>query len=350
MQIEKVPKVWAVCLGFVIILVLFRIALPYVGKYYINQALENSLDVYDGRIDDLSITVFAGGYYIDNLTVWKNSSQKRKFLTIKNMYAQLDRRLLLQGRVVLRIYVTDAEMNIIYSKDDAKKQMGVVNEKAQHWTQALEAVVPLTIAAVKLTDVTFNFLHTDIEDLANISLKVSDGDIDYLLDPKNSQTGYSPINLNATLNDHAPILLSGGIDIAQKKPRFDVNFHIWEFHLKTINKLLKNYLPIDVSSGEIEIVSEMKGNTLNSQGYAKVFVKDLDVVELDQKYTSVQHALTEWLGGFYVWILDVFSFGNFATEIPIKIQSGKLNINKDKAFWKALENNFDRLDKEFKNL
>lgn len=103
-----------------------------------------------------------------------------------------------------------------------------------------------------------------------------------------------------------------------KKPRFDIDFSLVKFHPKTINGMLLTYLPLDLTSGELSIYSEVASTKGEVAGYVNVFLKDVDVIAPDQKIKSPR-------------------------------REGKLDIDTNTAFWSSIENNREALPPGFDN-
>ena len=84
-------------------------------------------------------------------------------------------------------------------------------------------------------------------------------------------------------------------------------------------------------------------------GYAKVFLKDVDVIAPDQRLQSGKHFLFEVGSAFANWILKNHSDRTVAAQIPFTRIGGKFNIDATEAFWSAIKNKKEELKRGFDN-
>lgn len=333
----------------VIFMILFflRITLPYLLKFAINHALSQNFKNYTGSISDFDFELISGQYQIEGLKIYKKSgSADEPFIFIKNSKIQLDWNSLLQGQIVARVYIKDAQMIFIDSKGDQEDQHGA-DEKSEHWKSALDSIIPLTIKNLYADNVNFIFQNVNIEGFKKHTLFVKNLKAENIIsfDEKDSL-----IEVAAILNQQADVQLKGRANIGSENPRFDLDLKIDRFDLTSANKLLKHYVPIDITKGTLTIFSEFKGDIENGQAYFRVFFNDLDIYELAQELVSIKHGVYEFLGGFVNWVLNEVSDGDLAAEIPLQWEDSKLKVQTGKAFWSPIKNTYDTLKKDFKDL
>ncbi len=333
-----------------VVLILIRISLEPIGKHFINKSLGDSFDSLSGHIDDLDISLITGSYSIDKLVIDKVSSQdKLPFLNIHNLGLNVSWTALLEGKISLDVLISKASVTIVKSKDKSQEQIPG-KEKKENWIKALKAVIPLDIQSINIKDLTFSYQDTSIVGFENTNVFISQGVVNNLLTPNLSKSNLSNITIEGVLNNQAPIHVDGGIDLSRDDNYFDINVKIDKFKINTLNKLLLSYVPLDITSGELTILSEFKGDANNAKAYARVFLDDLDVVKPDQEFKGASHFFIEYLGGFAGWILSAISDNKIATELPFEIDNGKFKVDASEAFWGSLENSVDKLERKFKNL
>ena len=158
------------------------------------------------------------------------------------------------------------------------------------------------------------------------------------------------MTLQGVVDDTSNIRLDGGIDITKSDYQMDFNLFIDDYDLSRLNKLLRHYVPIDVTTGSLSVFAEIKGKVSSAKGYVRVFLKDLNILKLDQSYLSTRHFFFEWIGGFVNWVLDAITDGDVATEIPFYLKKGKTDFSTSEGFWNALKNSNKKIPRKFKNI
>ncbi len=337
--------------GIFVALVVFRIFLPVILKNSINKTLGSSLEHYVASIEDLDLSLLTGSYFIEGLVVRKRAAnQKTPFIRINEIEVNISWQMIFKGKLVLDVIGQGTRVQLVDGEDNEKNepQTNLQKESASNWTDALDAVVPLSIQSIRFNDTTLNFSNKKIKGFETFRLNLAVVEIEHLTDPNFLKNNLSPFLVKGDFADDTPFGLDGGIDLTLQEPRFDINFKLSSFDLQKVNRLLRYYVPLDISTGSLTVFAEMTGSMKNAEGYARVFADDLDIVELGQQYQSGRHFLFEWVGGFANWILQVITDGAIATEIPLKISNEETEVDSGTAIWKTLENAADKIPRRFK--
>lgn len=129
----------------------------------------------------------------------------------------------------------------------------------------------------------------------------------------------------------------------------DLNFTIENFDLKTLNGLLLNILPMDLTRGKLSAYVEGATENNFSNGYAKVFFDDVDVVASKQTFKSGRHVLIEFASALGNWFLKNSNQKSLAVKVPFKIEHKDVDVKISTAFWSAFENKRDELDRKLEN-
>lgn len=347
-------KRWLVDLEWSIIILLLvvaslRLAAPHVGKYYINSILADKLDTYTGSIDDLSLRVVTGSYFIDGLKIYKVRNPDLPFLNLSHLEIHLDWGMLIKGKALLKLKIENAQVNFVDSKDPSRRQLKVTKEEQQHWSDALDAIIPLSIEEIELKNLVAHFENKALKGAEENKLTIQSASILNLVDPEVRDSNLSPLAVTGVVNGHAKLKLEGGVNMTVPQPTVDLKAELKNFDLTSTNKLLKHYVPVDLTSGTLSLLAEAQGSVENLDGYARVYLAQLDILEMDQDYKSGPHFLIEWIGGFANWILDALSEGRITTDVPFKIESSNFKLDSSEAFFNTLENLGDGLPYRYKN-
>ena len=101
------------------VLIVARLALPYVVKDYVNDKLA-ALEAYDGHVDDIDIHLWRGAYSIDGLEIVKQSARRPvPFFKAARINFSVEWRSLWKGSIVSEATFLAPELNLVQA--EAKK-------------------------------------------------------------------------------------------------------------------------------------------------------------------------------------------------------------------------------------
>lgn len=293
--------------------------------------------------------LLAGTYTIKNLVIYKKENLDKPFFEAERIEISVGWRLLFKGKYSLKVDVQNSTVLFVTSSNKGKNQIAI-DEKKANWVQALKTLVPLSIESLEASNLLIKYENMNLKGLEKNNILVKKLKAEYLLDPQVTDTKTSPFSFEGLINDHAKFSGYGGLDLTQTPGFVNIDSKIIAFDMTSANKLLKHFVPVDLTSGTMDVYAEFKGSTKKADGYFKVFFEDLDILKVDQKYKSPNHFLIEFTGSLVNWLLSTLSEKNIATEIPFRFRDQKFEVDTTKAFWNTLENSWDSLKKEYNNI
>lgn len=331
----------------IVTLLIIRLILPHAALRGINWALANKLETYDGHVKDLDLSLYRGAYQLQGLELKKKKSTLPPLLNIAQIDLSLAWRTLFRGEITGDIHLFEAQLRIIDNDKKEKKQYG--NDEPS-WKDALMVIIPIRIQSLKVENSAVYFSNSDLSKANPIQLeKINLTARDLRSRPDGNDEALSPVEGSALLQDHAPLKVVGKLDALAKELRFDLNASLVNFHPKNINPMLLKYLPLDLTKGEISVYSEVAASQGDLIGYAKVFLKEIDVIAPKQELESGKHLFIELGTAFANWILKNKDDQTVAAVIPFARRNGKLDIDTSEAFWSAIKNKREELKRGFDN-
>lgn len=331
----------------IVTLLIIRLFLPHAALKAVNWALANKLTTYNGHVNDLDLSLHRGAYQLQGLQIKKKNSELPPILEISQIDLSIAWRTLFRGKITGDIHLVEAQIRIIDNDEKEKKQFG--NDEPS-WTEALAVLIPFTIQSLKVENSAVYFSNSDLSKDKPIKIeKINLTASDLRSRPTGSEDALSPVQGSAILQDHAPLKIQGKLDAIAKELRFDLNASLLNFHPKNINPMLLKYLPLDLTNGEISIYTEMAASQGDVIGYAKVFLKDIDVIAPKQELKSGKHLFLELGTAFANWLLKNNADQTVAAQIPFARKHGKFDIDTSEAFWSAIKNKRDELKRGFDN-
>lgn len=232
------------------------------------------------------------------------------------------------------------------SEDKDKRQYGAEVDK-KSWQSVFQTILPISIESLliknsSLTLQNLDFTQKNAVQLENIFFTAQN------LRTRDSEN-LSPVELTGLLQGHSHLSAFGQVDLLSKPPRGNLDLTLRGFDVSTANVLLRSYIPIDITTGKLDIYSEAVYENSKAHGYAKIFLKDGDVIAPRQKFISGKHFLIEIVSAFANWILKNNETKKVAVQIPFHFENGKLDVNASDIFWSTIANKIDGLDPKLDN-
>src|SRR4051794_11061144 len=108
-------KLWFIAVIF-LVLILCRMALPFIVRDYINQRL-NQAPGYSGQVEDVSLSLFAGQIKLYHVELEKTTpSGIKPIITISNIVITLNWSSLWQGKPSTTIFLNSPNLHFVAEK------------------------------------------------------------------------------------------------------------------------------------------------------------------------------------------------------------------------------------------
>ncbi len=343
---KKISFTFKIFAGIAVLLLILRLALPFVLLNLINQELAGDLNHYEGHLEDLSLSLWRGAYTLNDLTIKKKDSNLPPLLNVKKTDVAIAWQALLRKEISMHIVIDQLHLQLLDSQKNEQKQLG--NDEPGSWVQTLNHLIPMHVESLKMTDSTFNFNNNDLSKSYPIALTDVSVRVDDLRSNRNvNGAATSPYWASARLPGNSGVQAKGKINILSSPLNFSVALKVVGFPLASINKLLMTYVPLDFSKGILSLYTEFNQVSGNGRGYAKIFVKDVTVIASQQKYVSVKHFSYEMGAAFGNWVLRNSKTKDVAVMLPMSWSKDKFNINGSDAFWSAVKNKWNEIPEGF---
>ncbi|MCC2678583.1 MAG: hypothetical protein K0R29_1159 [Pseudobdellovibrio sp.] len=319
----------------VLILIVVRAALPSIALNQLNSFLGKKMENYEGHIDDLDLSLYRGAYQLQGFVIKKRNSKEEPLLSIKELDLSLAWRSLTHKHLTMDVVITEGKVRLIDSDDEKKKQFGN-DESKQNWYDVFKKIIPIKIESLKMHNSEIEFNNFDLKAKVPVTLSKMELEAKDLRSRKSEEL--SPFHFTATLQKHAPIKASGNLDILKPFPEGDVDFEMEKFDIASINSLLRAYVPVDITKGQVSVYSEIVSEKAAIKGYLKLFLKETDVIAPKQKYKGIKHFFIEVGAAIANFFLKNPKTKDVAMKMPFEYKNGDLNASFSEAFWSAVKN------------
>ncbi len=152
---------------------------------------------------------------------------------------------------------------------------------------------------------------------------------------------YANLTLTSTVQDSAKLWARGHFNLAKS---FDVDAKLERVNLALFNPLFKAYGPFDVEKGSLTIDAELANNGKNLKGYVKPIIKDLNVIELKERYEKADQTGTEIVVGVGLYLLKNSKSRSAGTVLEIKGSLADPQLDYWGAIWTAVKNSVGEPD------
>jgi hypothetical protein len=259
------------------LLVVLRLIAPFVIKSYVNRVLDRNPD-YDGRVDDVDIHLWRGAYSIDGVKLIKTEGENRvPLLDLTRADLSVEWKQLIHGAVVAEIRLDKPILNLVAAPQKVDQQTGT----GQDWTETVKALTPIDINRFQIVDGRVHYLDPHGEPPVDIEAEKIYVDARNLTNSeKLGGTLVSQISAQALVMKSGAVSAQVALDPFAKNPTFKMDGRLENLNLTTINEFLRHYAGLDVQNGTFSVYTEATAKDGGFQGYAKPFIKNLNVLEL----------------------------------------------------------------------
>jgi len=337
---KKLKKPYKIAAGIIILLIIFRLALPGIVKHYVNKSL-NELPGYNGQVADIDLHLYRGAYTIDDLVLTEeNGNPKYPFLRINRTDLSIEWKAIFKGRLVGEVELANPVLNIVAATRSAAPGNKPTRE---HWTETVKDLMPITINRLvvnngKLAYLDFNahpnvYLHIDSMQLVALNLANVENAANKL-----------PSSVVVTGKSIGGGSLKGNMKVNALKeiPDFNLDLQLTNVNLTSLNGFIKAYGKFDVERGNMDMYSEIKLTDGQLDGYVKPFFENIKVLnwKKDKKEGGILHAAKEAVVGLLAEVLENQPRDQNATVIPISGNIKQPHTNNWKTFLNVLKHAF----------
>lgn len=338
--LKQVPTGYIIFFVLIVILLIFRLALPGMLKNYINAKL-NELPGYEGYVDDVDISLYRGAYVIKGLWLKKTTDPaKYPFIRIEQADLSVEWNALLKGRMVGEAILSHPQLNVLETENIAKEP------SKDSWEKTVKALMPITINRLQINDGKVAYLDLHKKPPTNLHIN------------QLQLTALNLANVEKTpkrLPSHVSltgISLGGGhlkadmdINALKEVPDLEMGMSLKSTNLLSLNHFFEGNAKIDVERGNIDIFANLTLMDGRMKGYVKPFISNLKVLDVKKdikKKGGVLRVVKEAVVGLFAKAVTNPKTKKIATVIPIE---GNVNDPKSSSwetFVGILQNAFVR--------
>jgi len=331
-----------ILLAIVVLLVLLRLALPYIVLRYANKTLAN-IEGYYGHIQDIDIALLRGAYVIDSFYLNKldaKTNDQTEFMSARTIDLSLEWRALFKGRLVGELEFDRPVMIFTENKVELKD----VSQDTSDFRQLLKDFMPVDVNQCVLRN--GKLAYTDHTKEPNVDLAI----LDLNATATNLRNVYATGEVLPSTIDASGTVYKGALSLNMKlnplaeEPTFDLNSKVEHTDLTELNDMFQAYGGFDVNKGTFGMYTEVAAKDGKFAGYVKPLLKDLDIVSWkgqDKKDGFFQKVWESVVGGASE-LLENQKKDQFATKVNFSGSMDNARVNILQAVVTILQNAFIR--------
>jgi uncharacterized protein DUF748 len=316
---SRLRKVVLILLFLLIPLIGARMALPRALRWYVNRTIDRS-PTYEGRIGDIDVHLWKGGYTIHDVRLVKRLSQVPvPLFAAKQIDLAVQWKSLFHGRVVGRMIINKPELNFVDAPEPDQAQTGV-----GPWLQIIQDLFPFKINGAEIKDADIHFRAYMTNPPVDAYLSHVDATIDNLTNIYDETAPmYATVNATGMAMDQANFQYKMKLDPFSYKPTFHIGLRLIGLDVTKINQLARTYGMFDFEKGFFDLVIETDCKEGRIEGYVKPLFRDMQIFgPKDIKEDNVVEAFWEALVGTATGVLTNQPRNQFGTRIPFTGEVG----------------------------
>ncbi len=315
-------KTWTWVLIIVGLLIIIRIALPFIVENYANKALQQ-MEGYEGSIDDIDLNLFRGAYQIDNLIVNSvTDSLPVPFISISEIDLSVQWSALFNGAFVGEIVLEQPVIN--FAVDEEASQDGTETD----WPKVIKGLFPITINRFEIVDGVISYYDFTTEPEIDVHIENLDLLIKNLTNiEQQGQKLPSSIAASGYTTGNGEFNLNARFNALQEIPNLDLTMNIEQVNLLALNDFIRAYSNTDVEKGTFNLYTEIVIDEGNLKGYIKPVLENVKLLNWDEEKGGFLKKAWEAMVAGVKQIFENSSKDQIATQIPIEGNLNKMNLN-----------------------
>ncbi|MCF2447415.1 DUF748 domain-containing protein [Dyadobacter sp. CY345] len=319
-------------IGFIVLMVIVRIILPYVVLHLVNKNLA-TMKGYYGHVKDIDLEIIRGAYKVDSIYLDKKDTITNKqtpFFAASMIDLSVEWKALFKGSIVGEVAMQ--EPMIRFTKDKVEPKDLAKDSSALK--ELLDDFMPLQINRCEINNGRLQYIDESTKPKVDLQMT------DLHLLAENLRNSYdSAVVLPATIDASANVY-EGTLTFDAKanplsvSPTFDMSAELKNTNMVKLNDFFQAYAKIDVNKGIFGLYTEVAAKDKKFAGYVKPIIKDLDVLGKEDRKDNLLQKLWEGAAGTVAEIFENQSKDQLATKIPFKGDMDEPDTN----VWYALSN------------
>ncbi len=332
---------------FLLLMVVLNLALEPVAKHYVNKEL-GKLEGYQGHVEDIDIALWRGAYKIEGLYIEKiGSKAPEPFFGANVIDISVQWAALFKGAIVGEVIIDQPKLNFAVEPSTGEVQTGGNND----WTETVKNLVPIQINRFVINQAQIFYKDPTSNPKISVELKRFDLLATNLGNADDSDS-LLPAHLTASgnMSGNGKLRISADLNPLKKIPDFDLSLELNALDLTYLKDLTEAYANFTFKDRRLFLSSEFAMKDGQFKGYVKPLLKNVQVIDLDNKESSFWRKAWEVAVGTVMELFENQRKDQFGTKVPFEgnvndTEVGSINTLANvlrNAFIQAFNNDVDQ--------
>lgn len=315
----KFKKSYIIVAVIILLLIITRLALPYIVKNQVNKVLDD-MEGYTGYVTDVNLHIYRGAYSIEGLVLKEEEAeQEEPLLSIRNIDLSVEWKSIWKGAFVGEVIMENPQINFVATKEPLPKEEPT--EEAEHWSETFKSLMPLTVNEFKIIEGKIVYLDPHVQPKVNVHL-----DSLYLIATNltnvedNRERLPSSLKIAGRTVGGGVLKADGRINLLKEIPDLDLDMELTNVDLTALNDFVEAYGKLDIERGQFSLYTELHLMNGKLDGYLKPFFENLKILnwEKDKKEDGFFRAVWEAIAGLVSEGVENQPRDRIATQVPIQ--------------------------------
>lgn len=344
-------KKWKIILAIVFVLILIRIALPFIVKKYVNRTLDQ-MEGYYGNVADIDLNLFRGAYVIKELNIIQSGdSIPVPFLQVDRVDLSIHWKALLSGSIAGEVILTGPVLNFAVAESNSDNETVSQDGSEADWNKTLKELMPIQINRFEIIQGEINYKDFSSNPKVDIYLQDLNLLATNLSNVKDKGVQLpSSLSLQAKSIGGGDLKVKAGLNVLKKIPDFDIDFQFEGVELVALNDFVKAYTKTDIEEGTFSLYAELAAEDGAMEGYVKPVIENLKVLDWQNENDHFINKVWQSIVGLATELFKNHPKDQVATQTPIKGNLNDLKVGVWPTVWNIFKNAFiQALSKQVEN-
>lgn len=296
--------------SLLIILIAFRIALPYILLNFVNKELQ-TIPGYTGHVDDIDVHLIRGAYTIKTIRLGKTRIPV-PFFSAETIDLSVEWSAIFHRRLVGKIIVQHPIINFAKGPTQETSQTEIPTKP---WTKVVSDLMPLKLNRFEITDGEVHyrdFYSTPKVNIFATEIHILAENLSNAQHQKEELPSTVEATCNGIYGGHATLHMK--MDALNQYPTFSAKAELVDMDITKLNDFLSAYAKLTVRQGTISIYTEAAARDRKITGYTKPIIKDLHVVNWKDDKGHPLKLAYEAVVGAVAWVIKNHGKDQLATK------------------------------------
>lgn len=269
-------KRYIVLIGFALVLIGLRIALPGIAKNHINTQLDN-IEGYHAHIEDVTLQLYRGAFQIHGLYIIEEASSDTTIpmVQLPMLDFSIEWSALFEGRFVGEVFMDSPRLNLTKPKAGKAEE---VSEYRITFFETVQEMNPIELNTFEVVNARLAYRDPTASpeiDIALEDLNIMAQNLSNVKDP--NQELPASVALTATAMGEGALNIDGRLNLLKPIPDFDINLKLEKAEITDFNNLSEHHAKLEAQSGLLYFYLEAAGMDGKVTGYVKPVIEDLKI-------------------------------------------------------------------------